>query len=245
MTSRIRILLQKCIYWTDAALQTSIHNYYKTVEWKRAVQYARQAKQLLTAMQISKELWSDLEQRILDRGYPVLSQRALYDSIDSDFNMTDIGNYKLKQHFIDPIEDLQSKLIDEQQQTKQWKIKCSDWERKLDDLNVKLKTQYESTVKTLQEQYSQLQQKHETVQDDLETITRKYSLYVTHVKEKLDECYATQHASRLLNEEHQASKQLCEELQNQVNHFKYISEKAVSLLTDNQREELQQFLGTT
>ncbi len=219
MTScRIRTLIRKCVHWADKALEQSPKEYYKTPEWKKAVQYARNAQTLARSTTETCH-WTPLEQQILTRGYPTFRNQVLWDA--TEHPRTDLD----APAFVDPLEALQEQYTQLQRRHEETVSKLECERHAANDRNVRLQAEHEAKTKLMQDRISQLSAQCSDLQEELEFERKAH----------LRQCEVLR--ARLASLQADNTDQ-----QTQLAHFKHVCERAVSLMTDTQRNELHSFV---
>jgi uncharacterized protein YoxC len=215
----IRNHLQKCNFWVDSAIQKSNKLYFKTPEWKKAIHYAKKAKDQWIILKNddngSSGEWSFLEKRILDRGYPVLVEGSeLFSRCSSPVHSPPSS----ATHTIDPLEKLQQEVD----------VLTADKKELLNRLN--------TIHDDMSDRHNRSIETREKEKKDLENKLRLAEEQTRELEEQLSFSSHTHHKNTVRLEK------IIHELQSEVEAFRRISGKAVELLSPEQKEELHAFL---
>lgn len=234
MSTRIRTCLQKCVYWAELAVANSA-TYYLTAEWRRAVRYAREAKSL-AEKSTDNVAWSELERRILQRGYPIISYQNLFGQDD-----VSLSQPLPTPAYYDPLEMMQQKLADAEQKHHDVCQRMQSAVNELHTQNEKMAAAlavHERTVKDLHRQIEQLKSENTELREEL-----RFSTRAAEVRKRTDVDVTW------LQNERSKYEERCRELEQsldacklEVQNFQTLSHHAVSLFTDEQRERFKQYL---
>jgi len=225
--ARIRGVLQRCTYWADAASNP------ESEEWKKARHYAEQAKRLYSRLSLSQRRtanWSAVEKKILEKGYPSVTTRVLWEDEVSQ-----------KVCVLDPIEKLENDLLEIKLQNHALQKQLADLRHQVEYLEQSrntMQTEHEREAKRhLHEKQSLLREK-ENLEDDLHLSQRNHRLFESRTVKKIQEY------DRLAFEL-QECQQRCHELQIQAQEreeYRKFIERVATLLTDEQRHQLSDFV---
>jgi len=216
--ARIKTCLQKCIYWADCALQHDPQKYYLTPAWKKSIEYAAHAKQLYSTCGGTVCNFPELERHILERGYPVLSRRCIFDEDHDDLTMPIVTDAT----FVDPLEEVQLQLQESQRLVHQYKKQMFDQQDEYTTKIVTMQKEQQSRIASLQDEVNCLTSSNNTLQQEVEILLRKQSRLNDKLTKKINECQS---------------------LQQQLEHFKDTSRRAIELMTTDQQTLLLQDLG--
>lgn len=220
MTScRIRTLIRKCVHWADKALEQSPQAYYKTPDWKKAVQYARQAHTLAQSSPEPHHHWTPLEQHIVTRGYPTFRNQALWERTERPDSEPEPPT------FVDPLEALHEQHAQLQRQHETTVAQLESERNTANDRNVRLQAEHAAKTKVMQDRLAQLSARCSDLQEELEFERKSH----------LRQCETLRTRLATLTSDNA-------DQHTQLAHFKHVCERAVSLMTDAQRNELHLFI---
>jgi hypothetical protein len=237
----VRQLLQKSQHWADAAIDKyPSHKYFTSPDWKMAVQYAKTAQQkyqeLLKRGPITF-VWTNVEQRILKQGYPVLSKQLLYEAEDEMCKPT-----LSTAEFEDPIEVLQKQVTESHAQNKMLRQQLLALQEQNEQLQETHRNSLESATADLRAENVKLKALNENLLDEVKMWEGRYTILKTRMQNKLSntdnlQSQISQYQTQLADWEQKWSRQ-----ETFLQHSTTVMQHALSLLTEEQRTELQDYI---
>lgn len=239
----VRQLLQKSQHWADAALDKyPSHKYFTSPDWKMAVQYARTAQQkyqeLLKRGPVTF-VWTNVEQRILQQGYPVLSKRLLYEPESAEEMCKPVISDAA---FEDPIEILQKQVSESHAQNKVLRQQVSDLQQQLETERKRHQEAVSTATAELLADKDKLTKNNDNLLDEVKIWQGRYSLLKERVQTKLANVESLQKLVDDYRVQLDEWEQKWNSQQTFLQHSTMVMQHALGMLTDEQRAAVQDYL---
>ena len=241
----VRQLLQKSQHWADAALDKyPSHKYFTSPDWKMAVQYAKTAQQkyqeLLKRGPVAF-VWTNVEQRILKQGYPVLSKQLLFEDQDTDTVMCKPLMPEVE--FEDPIEVLQKQVTESHAQNKMLRQQLLSLQEQLEQLQENHRNSLESATTDLRLENTKLKSINENLLDEVKMWEGRYTILKTRLQNKLYntdnlQSQISQYQTQLADWEHKWSRH-----ESFLQQSTMVMQHALEMMTEEQRADLQEYIN--
>lgn len=237
----VRRYLQKCVYWSNLALEKGKEQYALTVQWRRAREYAKRAQEV-AARVASKDVkwtqikWSEVEARILAHGYPVLSNQTLWIERDAP------EEEETEQPFTDPLEQMKHELQESHAEFQVLHESLQDLEKQQqarEHTIQSLRTELETRLTPLVEENQRLKKQLLELQDDYYLLTRREK----RLRDKMQSISTTQTLEQeCCRAENTTLVSERQELVETIEAYRLFMQEIVQSLDEEQRATMQRLL---